>query len=52
MLHKHSTAQEFGQLGVTFVTSYVLTGLILGLSPANKILRYLATTSLIGWEQA
>ena len=30
----------------------VITGLILGLHPANERLRYFVTTSLIGWVQA
>ena len=30
----------------------VITGLILGLLPANEGRRYFVTTSLIGWAQA
>ena len=31
---------------------YNITGLILGLCPANERWRYFVTTSLIGWMQA
>ena len=31
---------------------YMITGLILGLRPANEKRRYIATTSLTGWAQA
>ena len=32
-------------------TSSAITGLILGLHPANERRRYFVTTSLIGWAQ-
>ena len=34
------------------VTYFLLSGLILGLHPANERRRYFVTTVLIGWVQA
>ena len=34
------------------ITAHPITGLILGLRPANERRRYFVTTSLIGWAQA
>ena len=34
-----------------FLGKYYITGLILGLRPANERRRYFVTTSLIGWVQ-
>ena len=37
---------------ITAQFSYVYTGMVLGLRPANERRRYFVTTSLIGWVQA
>ena len=36
----------------TFLSDWTVSGLILGLRPANERRRYSVTTSLIGWAQA
>ena len=36
----------------TVISKYIVTGLILGLRPADERRRYFVTTSLIGWVQS